>query len=330
MPRKNSDDDPKFRLRPGKPPIPRERRSSPALSVAFRAVLKYARSSRAGRRQQAARARPAHLQHCAVRVSYSSNRVAGHWRAHGRYIERESASHDAEKSGFGAAAVGVDIASKLRDWQEGADPRLWKLILSPEFGERLDLQRLTRDVMSRMESDLHTSLDWVAVSHFNTEHPHVHVALRGLDTRGAEFKLDREYVKSGLRSVAQHFTPTLSKAAAWLSNRAGRHSRASPASPAPAFHTTRPVDCGANSAVGRRFRRAAGPGRPHTSGPRAVRGSPRAIAGGPVDDSRNDGSRPSGWTAPMAGSARSGDGFEGHAASGGSSENARRPRRASV
>jgi hypothetical protein len=132
VPRKNSDDDPKFRLRPGKSPIPRERRSSPGLSVAFRAVLKYAWSSRAGRRQQAARARPAHLQHCAVRVSYSSNRVAGHWRAHGRYIERQSASHEADKSGFGAAAVGVDIASKLRDWQEGADPRLWKLILSLE------------------------------------------------------------------------------------------------------------------------------------------------------------------------------------------------------
>jgi len=238
VPRKNSDDDPKFRLRPGsiygKPPIPRERRSSPGLSVAFRAVLKYARSSRTGRRQQAARARPAHLQHCAVRVSYSSNRVAGHWRAHGRYIERESASHEAEKSGFGAATVGVDIASKLRDWQAGSqeriDPRLWKLILSPEFGERLDLQQLTRDVMNRMESDLRTSLDWVAVSHFNTEHPHVHVALRGLDTRSEEFKLDREYVKSGLRSVAQHFTPTLSKAAAWLSDRAGRHPRAWPAS----------------------------------------------------------------------------------------------------
>lgn len=99
----------------------------------------------------------------------------------------------------------MDIASKLRDWQEGADPRLWKSILSPEFGERLDLERLTRDVMSRMESDLHTSLDWVAVSHFNTEHPHVHIALRGVDTRGEEFKLDREYVKNGLRSVAQHF-----------------------------------------------------------------------------------------------------------------------------
>jgi len=138
-------------------------------------------------------------------VSYSSNRVPGHWRAHGRYIARESASQEPEKAGFGAEKIGVDIASELRKWQDGADPRLWKLIISPEFGERLDLQQLTRDVMSRMESDLHTSLDWVAVSHFNTEHPHVHVALRGVATNGGEFKLDRDYVKNGLRSVAQHF-----------------------------------------------------------------------------------------------------------------------------
>ena len=167
--------------------------------------MKYARSSRAGRRGQTGRATPSHFQHCAVRVNYSSNRVAGHWRAHGRYIARESASQEPEKAGFGAETTGVDIASELRNWQDGTDPRLWKLIISPEFGERLDLQRLTRDVMRRMESDLHTSLDWVAVSHFNTEHPHVHVALRGLDTNGEEFKLDRDYIKNGLRSVAQHF-----------------------------------------------------------------------------------------------------------------------------
>jgi hypothetical protein len=72
----------------------------------------------------------------------------------------------------------ADIASRLQEWQEAADPRIWKLIISPEFGERLDLQRLTRDVMSRMETDLHTSLEWAVVAHFNTEHPHIHIALR--------------------------------------------------------------------------------------------------------------------------------------------------------
>ena len=110
-----------------------------------------------------------------------------------------------QRTGFSAAATGVDIPFRLLEWQEGGDPRIWKLIISPEFGERLDLQRLTRDVMSRMETDLHTSLEWAAVAHFNTEHPHVHVALRGVDASGEEFKLDREYVRNGLRSVAQHF-----------------------------------------------------------------------------------------------------------------------------
>lgn len=205
MPRKNNDDNPKFRLRPRKPPIPRERRSSPGLCVAFRAILKYARSSRAGRSQRPARSSPSYFQHCSVRVTYSPNRVTGHWRAHGRYIARESASLQKQEAGFSPEATGVDIASKLLEWQEGGDPRLWKLIISPEFGERLDLPRLTRDVMSRVQSDLSTSLEWVAVAHFNTEHPHVHVALRGLDTRGEEFKLDRDYIKNGLRSIAQHF-----------------------------------------------------------------------------------------------------------------------------
>jgi hypothetical protein len=143
---RNDDDNSEFRLRPGKPPIPRERRTSSGSSVAFRAVMKYARSSRAGRRPQAGRPKPHHLQHCAVRVSYASNRVAGHWRAHGRYIARESASLEPEKCGFGPDTAGVDIASQLRDWQNATDPRLWKLILSPEFGERMDLQQFTRDV----------------------------------------------------------------------------------------------------------------------------------------------------------------------------------------
>jgi len=167
--------------------------------------MKYARSSRAGRRGQTAPPRPSHFQHCSVRVTYAANRVTGHWRAHGKYVAREGASLQPEKAGFSAEITGIDVPSKLQEWQRGGDPRLWKLIISPEFGDRLDLQLLTRDVMGRVQADLHTPLEWVAVAHFNTEHPHVHVALRGLDASGEEFRLDREYVKNGLRSVAQHF-----------------------------------------------------------------------------------------------------------------------------
>jgi len=83
-------------------------------------------------------------------VTYSSNRVTGHWRAHGKYIVRESASLQFDKTGFAAETTDVYIPLRLQEWQGAGDPRIWKLIISPEFGERLDLQRLTRDVMSRM------------------------------------------------------------------------------------------------------------------------------------------------------------------------------------
>src|SRR5215471_3725521 len=69
--------------------------------------------------------RKPHLQRCAVRVTYSPNRVRGQWAAHGRYIARESAAGQGEggEVGFLAAADGIDIAKTLGSWQTAADPR---------------------------------------------------------------------------------------------------------------------------------------------------------------------------------------------------------------
>jgi type IV secretory pathway VirD2 relaxase len=108
-------------------------------------------------------------------------------------------------AGFDATTRGVGVATRLDAWQSAGDNRVWKMIISPEFGERIDLTRLARDLMERMEKDLHTQLEWVAVGHFNTEHPHVHVALRGVGKDGEEFRLPREYVKSGIRSIAEDY-----------------------------------------------------------------------------------------------------------------------------
>jgi type IV secretory pathway VirD2 relaxase len=65
------------------------------------------------------------------------------------------------------------MATRLGSWQAAKDQRMWKLVISPEFGERVDLTRLTRELMSTVDKDLTTPLEWVAVAHFNTEHPHV-------------------------------------------------------------------------------------------------------------------------------------------------------------
>jgi type IV secretory pathway VirD2 relaxase len=116
---------------------------------------------------------------------YAENATAGQWRAHGRYLARGSATREGDPKavGFDGGGESVDLAERLEGWQRAEDDRLWKLIVSPEFGDRADLKRLTRDLVSRMERGLGTPLEWVAAAHYNTEHPHVHIALRGYQRR---------------------------------------------------------------------------------------------------------------------------------------------------
>ncbi len=144
-------------------------------------------------------------QRCAVRVTYSRNKNAGQWKAHGYYLARERATEKREKkaAGFSRSERNVDIAQRLDVWQKAGDERLFKIIVSPDFGDRIDLENDTRQLMARMERDLKTDLEWVAVIHYNTEHPHAHIALRGVDSRGQPLRLPREYVKSGIRSRAE-------------------------------------------------------------------------------------------------------------------------------
>jgi len=201
------DDEPEFRLRPRKPPARNERA---ARASAYKILMHHAHMSGIRKRRSVGlgtgpkRTRP-YNQRCALRVMYAKNTVAGHWRAHGRYVARESASQEGNPKavGFDGHGESMDIARRLESWQKAGDERLWKLIVSPEFGPRADLKRLTRGLVSRMGRDLGTPLEWVAAAHYSTEHPHVHVALRGIGAEGRPLRLGRDYVKQGIREIAE-------------------------------------------------------------------------------------------------------------------------------
>ncbi len=143
------------------------------------------------------------LQRCSVRFTYSRNRGQGFWRAHGQYLAREGGHQMGEKAlGFHVSGE-IPIGQTLAHWEETGDKHLFKLILSPEFGNQLDLQQLTCDFMNKLSHDLDKSLEWVAIDHYNTEHPHVHIALRGHDASGASFRIPRDYIKTTMRQRAQ-------------------------------------------------------------------------------------------------------------------------------
>jgi type IV secretory pathway VirD2 relaxase len=204
---KNKHEEREFRLRPAKPPARGERL---VYSSAYRIIMHHARMSGVRRRRVIGfgtgrtHSRP-YSQRCAVRVLYSKNTSNGQWRAHGRYIARESATHggDPKAVGFNATEESIDIAARLEDWQKTNDERLWRLTVSPEFGDRVDLKRLTRDLISQMETDLGTRLEWVAVAHFNTEHPHVHIALRGIGAEAEPLRLSRDFIGEGIRHITE-------------------------------------------------------------------------------------------------------------------------------
>lgn len=204
---KDRDNEPEFRLRPRKPPAQGERR---VYASAYRIIMHHARMSGIRKRRVigfgsgGTHSRP-YSQRCAVRVLYSKNTSNGQWRAHGRYIARESATHEGDPRavGFNTSEESIDIAARLEGWQKTNDERLWKLIVSPEFGDRVDLKRLTRDLISQMETDLGRCLEWVAAAHFNTEHPHVHVALRGVGAEGRPLRLSRDFIREGIRHITE-------------------------------------------------------------------------------------------------------------------------------
>ncbi|GAB4531906.1 MAG: relaxase/mobilization nuclease RlxS [Amphiplicatus sp.] len=124
-------------------------------------------------------------------------------RAHLNYIQRDGTDRNgAPAKLYGPEREAVDGNAFLEDGKD--DRHQFRIILSPEdAGELDDLTSFTRDVMAAAEKDLGTKLDWVAVNHFNTDHPHAHIVLRGRDERGADLVIARNYVTHGFRRRAE-------------------------------------------------------------------------------------------------------------------------------
>ncbi len=75
--------------------------------------------------------------------------------------------------------------------------------MAPEDGPELgDLRDVTRRLMAQMERDLQTQLDWVAVDHHNTGHPHSHIVIRGVTDDGKILNIAGDYIAHGIRHRA--------------------------------------------------------------------------------------------------------------------------------
>jgi len=119
------------------------------------------------------------------------------------YLRREGVTRDSEKARlFGPETDSVDPKAFAERCDE--DRHHFRFIVSPDDAvEMADLKSFTRDLMRQMEKDLGTKLDWAAVDHWNTEHPHVHIIVRGQRDDSENLVISRDYIKDGMRDRAR-------------------------------------------------------------------------------------------------------------------------------
>lgn len=134
-----------------------------------------------------------------TRLVRMRGRSSGAARAHLRYIQRDGVTREgAPGELYGAGTDRADGSAFLERCK--ADRHQFRFIVSAEDGDQYrDLKPFVRRLMEQVEHDLKTRLDWVAVDHFNTGHPHSHIVLRGVDERGQNLVIAPDYIRHGLR-----------------------------------------------------------------------------------------------------------------------------------
>jgi type IV secretory pathway VirD2 relaxase len=122
--------------------------------------------------------------------------------AHLRYLERDGVNRNGEK-GKAYSALEDEADSKAFIERGREDRHQFRFIVAPEdSNEMADLKSFTRDLMRQVEKDLETRLDWIAIDHYNTGHPHTHVIVRGVLEEGGILNIAGDYIAHGIRHRA--------------------------------------------------------------------------------------------------------------------------------
>ena len=213
-------DEREFRVRPGRIRSSGAQRAKPFIAQALAAAKKAGGGvSRSGRIVPGNRSRFGHGQRASIqanrlitsrsRGAVIKARVVRHsartvpLAQHLNYLRREGVTRDGEKARlFGPETENADAGVFAERCQD--DRHHFRFIVSPDDAlEMADLKSFTRDLVARIEKDLDTRLDWVAVDHWNTEHPHVHLIVRGVRDDGQDLVIARDYIKEGMRDRAR-------------------------------------------------------------------------------------------------------------------------------
>lgn len=213
-------DDREFRVRPGRPRSTRIQAARPFIAQALAAARRAGGgAARSGRITPGNRSRFGHGGRASIeanrfittrtRGAVVKARVVRHTArsaplaTHLAYLRRDGVTRD----GNGAQLFGPgpeEVDANAFAGRGMGDRHHFRFIVSPDDAPDLgDLRSFTRDLVEQMEKDLDTKLDWAAIDHWNTAHPHVHLIVRGVRDDGHDLVIARDYIKAGLRDRAR-------------------------------------------------------------------------------------------------------------------------------
>jgi len=122
--------------------------------------------------------------------------------AHLRYLQRDGVTKDGERGQVYSANQDVEDGRAFVE-RGREDRHQFRFIVSSEEGVELsDHRATTRELMQQMEADLGTRLDWIAVDHHNTGHPHTHIIVRGVTDDDKTLNIAGDYIAYGIRERA--------------------------------------------------------------------------------------------------------------------------------
>jgi Protein of unknown function (DUF3363) len=192
-------DDP-FRPRFGRPRAG-DRDRVPTLGGGLRRGLRKTMRPRPGR--VAVKGPHASSRRCVIKARYVPIRTHGLKAAkiHLAYLERDGVGRD----GSPGRLYGADETFSPETFREAieGEQRQFRFIVSPEDGDALDLKEFARRFVGQVEKDLGRRLIWAAVNHHNTDNPHVHIVVRGVDRNGDDLRIDGRYIGREMRWRAQ-------------------------------------------------------------------------------------------------------------------------------
>ena len=145
-------------------------------------------------------------QNCVLKMRYGTE-LSKHVRFLEEYLTQEKKKEVIEKPKLFSEGD-VDDAF-VENYKDNMDSKHFKFIISPENPE-VDCKVLTKTLVKRLELITGYNFSWLAAVHTNTNHPHAHLLINGIDKNGKKVDCFRgTMLKHTIREMARQICTEL-------------------------------------------------------------------------------------------------------------------------